>query len=531
MSDLEIFVDFLKCVLESMSGAEAHRQGCSERLEQKYQNIINLNKEEDFYKFLKQEYGDDQDIYIGLLQYICEMPYFNERWIEFLRKKLKQEFEEEDDFFVELNLWDQIRSQLFMRGQKLSFLEQWEINERIAGNMAKTFPFAYEKIDKADRDNNFVVLFAQTILSTRHAPTRIIVEIARAIQKYLKKRVLIISAVVTTDKELLAQREITGYLLNTKMIDHRGAFRAEYKGEYIDAYQIIIEKNNALEIKRLMDEIYGLKPFCVWNLAADPAFSSIAKQWTTSVYTLMNQGYPPVDADYIVRYLHSDTEKEEEKANKEFLLKKNIKIIETDFMFQYEEPKKNLQRKDFGIPDSDAFVLGVVGTRLLGECTNEFLEILDRIAERDKNIFVLFLGFKDEKNISKFEKRLQDSMKNLSNYKLMTFKDDIIEYMTFIDLFVNPPRVGGGTCGGMALSLGIPAVTLKACDIASVVGENYTVDTLDEYTELILKYKNDSEFYKCQSKLAVKRIKEQTMDDEEFASVIQDIFDRIDQGV
>ena len=238
----------------------------------------------------------------------------------------------------------------------------------------------------------------------------------------------------------------------------------------------------------------------------------------------MNQGYPAVDADYIVHYIPSDDK--EDKENKEFLLKKNIGMIETEFLFPYDKPQKNLQKKDFGIPDGDVFVLGVVGTRLLEECTDEFLEILDRSIDKDKNIFVLFFGFIRE-NIPKFEKRLNETMKNISNYKLMEYETDMIEYLTFIDLFVNPQRIGGGNCGAMAMSLGIPVITLKACDVASVAGDNFAVDTLEEYMDLILKYKNDPEFYKRQSELAAGRIEEQTMDDAEFASLIQNIFDRI----
>ena len=106
-------------------------------------------------------------------------------------------------------------------------------------------------------------------------------------------------------------------------------------------------------------------------------------------------------------------------------------------------------------------------------------------------------------------------------------KNNLIDYQNLFDLFVNPPRIGGGNTGAMALSAGVPVLTLNKGDIASVAGEEFTVETLEDYPEMIWKYKNDAAFYERQSKLARAKIEEKITGDEELAAIIQNVFDRI----
>ncbi len=132
--------------------------------------------------------------------------------------------------------------------------------------------------------------------------------------------------------------------------------------------------------------------------------------------------------------------------------------------------------------------------------------------------------------ILEFEKRLRDYKNLFERHTSVGARADLIESLRLLDIFVNPPRIGGGNTGAMAMSIGIPVISLKAGDIAAVAGEEFTAETLSDYPELILKYKNDIGFYEKQSRLAEDRILEKTTDDEKLAAIIQKIFDRIEQA-
>ncbi len=517
MKNLEMFKDFLQCVLDSIAqsdckGTEGEE---GEKVKKKYQRIAELGKEEDFYDFIETNYGNDREVQLTFLQYIYELTGFMEPYTEFLKIRLKQEFSEQDDLFLELNLQAQLMSNLFYLGKTLSFRDEWETNEKISRRMQEWFAFSYEKVCKEERQKDFVVVMVSQLLEIIHSPTRLILELCRIIQKYLKKRVLIVSNVLRADSELLKQAGVFG-----------GVFNVNYRDESFDGYQLMFEKDNVREIKQFIDKIYRLKPFCVWNMASEPALAVVMKQFTDSVYMWMSQGYPPVNADFIVNYIPVWEEKD--KKNKEFLIQNNIKVLETEFLFPYDKPSGTVKRSDIGIP-KDAFCIGIIGTRLWGECTDAFLRIIDEAVSRDKEIFVLFLGFLDDV-ILKFEKRLRDYKNIFERHTSVGARADLVECLRLLDIFVNPPRIGGGNTGAMAMSIGIPVISLKAGDIAAVAGEEFTAETLSDYPELILKYKNDIGFYEKQSRMAEDRILEKTTDDEKLAAIIQKIFDRIEQA-
>ena len=522
MNEFNLFADFLKCVLKSIGNVESEEdlQKTKFELKQIYKKIEAFGKEEAFYEFIKNEYGDDEEIYAMLLQYIYEVTKISGALERYLEMKLEEQFLTDKDLFLELNLREQMVNLLFRRGKVLPFEREWNINARIAESGAEKLNTVYEMIKREDRNQDLVVIFVKVILSTAHTPTRLLLELSSIIQKKLGKKVLIISAVLKTDVRLLSQAGMTSGFVMLNHMEERGNCFIEYKGEKISVYQLMVEKENQAEIKAVWDKIYELKPFCVWNLAADPLWTVIAKQFTTSIYTIMRQGYPAVDADLIVNYIPAVHPAD--VKNKEILLSRNVDVMETEFLFPYEEPCKNLQRREAGIPE-DVFCLGVVGTRLLTECSDLFLEVLCRAAGKDTGIFVIFIGLSEEEEAG-LEKKLKGK---LERYRLTGMKDDLIEYLDLLDLFVNPPRVGGGNTGAMALSVGVPVLTLDKGDIAAVAGKEFTVETLDDYPEMIWKYKNDSEFYQRQSRRAKEQIEEKTTGDEELAAIIQNVFDRI----
>lgn len=522
MNDMELFAEFLKYVLQSIEKVESGQdsQALAVELKRKYERIKARGKEEAFHAFIKKEYGKEKEIYKFLLQYLCDMTRISGFLVKYLEMELEKQLAKDKDLFMELNLREQIASLLFQEGKQIPFQKEWRLNQAIAEIGPGYLNTVYDEIKKEERDPDFVVIFVKQFLNDSHAPTKLLLEISRIIQKKLGKKVWIISAILKTDIAMLEQLEIAGDFLVTNYAKQRGSVCVTYKEETMPVYQLIVEKGNEEEIKAVWDKIYEVKPFCVWNLAAEPLWTDIAKQFTSSLYTIMRQGYPAVCADMIVHYIPSVHP--EDRENREFLLRNHVDLIETEFLFPYEKPCGSLNRRDAGIPE-ESFCLGIAGTRLLTECSDSFLETLFCAAKEDSGLFVWFVGLY-EGDKEKLEKKLEGKLRR---YRLTGYENDLIEYLNLFDLFVNPPRIGGGNTGAMALSAGVPVLTLDKGDIASVAGKEFTVESLKDYPEMIQRYKRDSAFYQRQSRLAKKRIEEKTTDDEEFAAIIQSVFDRI----
>lgn len=66
--------------------------------------------------------------------------------------------------------------------------------------------------------------------------------------------------------------------------------------------------------------------------------------------------------------------------------------------------------------------------------------------------------------------------------------------MTIGDLFLNPPRQGGGTGAMYAILQEIPVVTLDNCDVQVNVGETFACDSTDSMINLVHQYCEDEAF-------------------------------------
>jgi len=84
-------------------------------------------------------------------------------------------------------------------------------------------------------------------------------------------------------------------------------------------------------------------------------------------------------------------------------------------------------------------------------------------------------------------------------------QEDMLAISEICDLYINPPRNGGGSSIAEALSKGKPAVTLNYGDCSIAAGEEFCVKDLEEMKNTIIKYITDNDFYKKMSEKALKR--------------------------
>ncbi|MBO5483681.1 MAG: hypothetical protein J5979_00545 [Lachnospiraceae bacterium] len=489
-------------------------------LENQYNELQFLGIENAFLEFVEAEYCDDEDLYLLLLRYLFEMTYTPKPLLKYLEKMMVVGLDNDLDLMLLLNLEDQMVGLSFSTGMKLPFEYKWNMNQRLEEKGKRTLQLDFTKTAVEDRDTECIVVFVSQMLRDDHAPTKVVLEICRILELYLKKKVLIVNVVLKTDSELLSAAGFPCPYVTTYVEEWNGKSQREYREVSLNMYQLVLEKDNVSELSDLICEIEKLKPLCVWNFSSIPAIAGTMKEFTTSIYTSMCQGYAPVNADMIVNYIPTSDPKELE--NKKFLEENQTKIIETEFLFPYESPKRKVNGTELGIPE-EAFVLGIVGNRLSVECDREFMGMIENIVRMDSDIYVLFIGDVTQE----LKIMVEQNSHNFEKYVFIGNQLEFIEHLNVLDVFVNPPRMGGGNSGAMSMSLGKPIITLGSGDIAAVAGEDFTVNSLQDYLPLVKRYKEDSSFYEVQRKRAVERIKKITMDDKGLANILQQVLDQI----
>ena len=166
-----------------------------------------------------------------------------------------------------------------------------------------------------------------------------------------------------------------------------------------------------------------------------------------------------------------------------------------------------------GLP-KDKFIIAVVGYRLDSDITPEFEELLKKII--DKNIFIAFIG-----EYQKYNSLVDENPELKECTRVLGLTDEILAWIENCDLYLNPHRKGGGTSGVEALFKGVPVITTPYGDVATNVGSDFWVESLEEVPELVKRYVDDREFYKMMSEKAKNRAKVLLDSEKEFVRVIE----------
>lgn len=336
-----------------------------------------------------------------------------------------------------------------------------------------------------DRNQNRIVILTRQILGEKHAPTAKIVNLAEYF-KQLGYEVLVISC-------------------------YQGQLQ---RGRYQQWYNLLVDNSIFNETKEFLLDYFGLKTVGInFNYSCDNLYhelevtTGLVKEYNplfvldvggnnpiaglccnfTSVVSMGCTNRPVTTASKLVARYFKCTE-EEDRLYREY---QSAHIFEMPHYDEYVSLDKDApDRKTLGIND-DAFVIIVSGNRLDREVEGEFLSILKDVIKENDNVVLAFIGKGDE---------LCRIMKNEINAGKVVFTGFVENYkdvMKIGNLFLNPPRTGGGTGALYAVANDVPVLTLKNCDVA-LVGEKFCCNSLDEMRYLLNKYIKDEDFEKKQ---------------------------------
>ena len=402
--------------------------------------------------------------------------------------------EEIDLFFAIFYKW-QITSRIFMSYNfKSMYSERRNLQRTLANKLYKLLDIDFPFIDKPN-DNRIVIVSTQ-LIGMKHGPSRNIMDYCYTIQKKLNKEVLLlITYEMPVDRNVTGEYEALGieyrYFHHNKDID--GEFTVKYQDEVFRGYQCYITKNNISKIQTIIRIIYDWQPFLIYNIGGDNLIADICSTFTMGVCIPCAYRFPISEQQYLI--LPRDIE-DSDKEIVNYIHERKQSIIESIYVYKLDEPITLHKREDYGYL-KDEFIIAVVGTRLDHEIDTEFAKILNTILEIDKKIRIVFMGLFDN---------LTDRRKDIGYSDRVDFlgmQDDLRGAFSIVDLYLNPPRKGGGTSAVEAMSEGIPIITLPNCDVSYASANQFNCASIEEMPVLVERYKNDVKFYNAQSKKAL----------------------------
>lgn len=516
MDDRVWICDILKDILESLNNVDKIKDVLED-----YKRIKDNGKVDTLLKFIENEY--DKEFAIQMELYLFNITADTAIYLVCAKNRLELEKIQNDDLFFEMNLLEQIYIHEFCKSES-NFEFELEWNSYLERKMEREiFNDNKHKINLKRRNKDQIVLVTKQLLGLQHAPTVLVLEIARILKNILNKEVFLLVAGVDTDGELL-KNNFTIADARTVNFDRNlnGTFCKRYKDTEIRGYQLLLKKENKNEMKEVLEKIYQMSPWVVWEIGGHNYYAGITQKFTSYICTQCVSGYPAVQADMIVNYIPCKSPEEKEK--KFFLENKGTLIKETEFLFEYEKPWQPAVRENYGIKDGE-FILGIVGNRLNEDCREDFVNELAKAIRKIQNVGILFYGEVSDD----FKEYMREMLGANARIIYVGYKKDMINYLGMMDLFVNPPRLGGGNGAAMSMSLGIPVLTTEKGDVASVAGDSFTVDKLEDFHVMIQKYEEDENYRRKQGDAAKKRIGEMTTSDEQLGDILQSILNMVEE--
>ena len=497
----------IKSLLEDLNKYVKAMQENSEKAKQFSdlfrENYMSLKEEQqldDFYERLWSEFSSDPKIFTLILSIIYDVVRDDRSLCEIFYLLQHSDM----DLLTQIYIRDQLETCIF-RNSNLSrnYRNRRNLHKQLLTKLENLIDVNLDYKPYKFRNKKRIVLTICQLLGDSHAPTRVLKEICYILQNKFHYEVLVIVAIDDMyDGDLSSiwyHPAISFYNEN-----YNGSFTVKYKEEKINGFQFIMNHRNLGIIKKLINIICNYNPAFIWHMGNRCLFADLFRKYTTVMAMPFTDGYTISEAQIMCTYLNSHSD--EIKDMEAYLGETGQKPLQYDLRLPLTPSMKTYHRKDFNIDDKD-FVITVVGNRLDIEVNNEFKQLLRKILKISSRISIAFVGI-----FESYPSFVNEDEIFSTRTKFLGYQEDLIGVLGIMDLFLNPPRQGGG--GGAVYSLynGVPVVTLNYCDVANSLEPEDTCNSIQEMFELIQKYFYDKEFYQKQSVKALEIRKKRGLD-------------------
>ena len=368
----------------------------------------------------------------------------------------------------------------------------------------------FVKIPLEERDKNLVLISTIQFLDETHAPTRTVIERAKAL-KHLGKTVIIIN----TAEQYTMKNYLPMYSAGFGRVleKYNNVNELKIGNDRFPFIQMPEQSSIQYRMEIMIKLLQKYKPYYILSIGTGSMLADLCGNIVPCASMALAFSTFPKTMNKM-KILGRNLYKEEKSLYIE------DDIIESRFTFELKPQKGIFSREYKGLPE-DRFILVVVGIRLEFEVTDAFMNMLEEVCSQ--GCYLVFAGIMDNYN------KLMESYPVVSaNSSFIGYCNDMLALMDICDLYVNPERLGGGFSIIEAFVKGKPGVYLKSGDVYTAGGESFAVDSFKEMAEQILKYKEDKDYYNSMSGLASERAKLMTSSEEAIADIDRQICERVE---
>lgn len=388
------------------------------------------------------------------------------------------------DLFAADSILNQLRYIKFTNiALKDSYKTNRIINQKLLNEFKQKYLPNYPYTPYDEREKKRIVIATDQLLSINHAPTRIVLNICNYLAHDHGYEIYLLINLTSRDANRISQFWYNPNMFNF-LKDLDGMFSVQYKETIIRGFQFEWAPDKISDISAACELINIWKPLCVFYIGGASYRHDIYKYYTTLISMPCTDGYIVSEAQVLVSSLQSDSSYIKESI--QYIKNTNQHIENIGVLCTLREDSGHIYKKvDYNIPDT-GFLLCIMGNRLDAEMSDDFISMMQELMYENANIYVAFIG---DCTRTFFAEDLQ------SRVRFLGYQSELVEIMKMMDLFVNPPRKGGGSGATFALQAGVPIATLANNDVANFINNRLCCNNLDELKALIERYMNDKEFY------------------------------------
>ncbi|MFQ9933214.1 MAG: hypothetical protein ACLRVQ_02130 [Lachnospiraceae bacterium] len=290
-------------------------------------------------------------------------------------------------------------------------------------------------------------------------------------------------------------------------------FELDFNLTKLKGYYVMFDDDNYFDMtNNIIGKIYEYNPEFVMMIGDYCPVADLCSDFTTVITMACKKNNPITIAPIIARYF--EYSKEEEQIYKSHLGEGQV-IVDVKSLDIVKEGIEKYTKEQFGNDEKD-FLVCIAGNRLDIEVSTEMINILNGILKDNKEVKIVFIG-----DCPKLKSVLQKNIYK-ERYDFWGYQRNFKAAIGACDLFLNPPRQGGGLGAYYACEQQVPVITLPHCDCSNV-GESFICNSIDEMPELVHRYIHDNEFMDKQK--AQCRIKTQEWQSRDNLREIQNMCD------
>ncbi|GIL38793.1 glycosyltransferase [Roseiterribacter gracilis] len=342
---------------------------------------------------------------------------------------------------------------------------------------ARKLDLAFPLIPAEERDWDFVPIVTLQLLTRLHAPSADVLDYAARLVRMGKRPLLINSC--------LMPRAMAAPFFKATIANHNEGFEAlqtmTHDGVTFDFLQCAPLMPDEPELSRIVRMLHAKRPGYVLSMGHSNLLADLCGSFTTTVGMPFGTDFQTTAAStYVLPRPWADGD--EQAAASLALARDNV--LATPYAFRLPDSHRATTRADLGASDTD-ILLAVVGSRLDGDATREWMEQLGAALDANPDVHVVFVG-----NFPAYEKRraLHPALERQTS--AVGIIDDVPALLACCDLFLNPPRHGGGSTAAYALARGVPVLTDPTGDVAMVAGAA-ALPGLAQLQETLAKWRSD----------------------------------------